>query len=144
MAPNICVVVRSAGLGGSPVTAPNICVDDDFRGASPAGGAGGGFDPYVIVFEFAAVIGTRGSEGDGVAAAPGMRATAGGGGATSGAEGGFALNTCLHRVHWTGAPAGGSSRSSRTYVVPHFSHAICTAGAYPMHRQFAPLRDRAR
>jgi hypothetical protein len=42
----------------------------------------------------------------------------------------FAMKTCPHRVHWTGAPCGGISASSSRYVVAHFSQEICTPSLY--------------
>ena len=50
-------------------------------------------------------------------------------GACAGAAG-FAVKTEPQRVHWTGAPPGGISRSSSSYSVEHLTQEMRTSAVY--------------
>ncbi|HYV48832.1 MAG TPA: hypothetical protein VFA20_28430, partial [Myxococcaceae bacterium] len=101
--PNICVWFLGAGAGAVGAEAPNICVD----GRSGAGAVGGD--------ELGRAAGGAGADPNiWVRLASGGRAAGAGAGAeaAAAAPGGYAVNTCPQRVHWTGAPPDGIRRSS--------------------------------
>jgi hypothetical protein len=91
------------------------------RALEAGGGAGGGGaalapgTPNIIVWFFAAggAVGAAAGLPNIIVLLPGAEAALAGTGAGS-AGANLAVNTCPHRVHWTGAPCGGISASSRT------------------------------
>lgn len=109
--PNITVVREldggGAGVGGAgfDAGAPNIMVWFFAGGGAAAAGV-----PNIMV-----LLADAARAGGGAGSAPGLRA----------------VKTCPQRVHWTGAPCGGISASSSTYVVEHFSQEICTHELLP-------------